>query len=218
MVAFTLVVGNKNYSSWSLRAWLAARQIGLEFDEVLVPLSAPGSKAALLEHSAAGKVPVLKQGDRVVWESIAILEYLAEQRPEAGLWPADAGARAHARSVSAEMHAGFQALRSHMPMNLRSSLPGRGRGPGVAEDIARVCAIWRDCRERFGDAGPFLFGRFTAADAMYAPVATRFRTYAVELDPLCQAYADAVLGLEGYREWHAAALEEPWTIAEDEST
>ena len=216
MAAITLVVGNKNYSSWSLRAWLAARQIGLEFDEVLVRLSEPASKAALLEHSPAGKVPVLKHGGRLVWDSIAILEYLAEQRPQAGLWPAEDGARALARSVAAEMHAGFQALRSHMPMNLRASLPGRGRGPGVADDILRICRIWRDCREGFGAAGPFLFGHFTAADAMYAPVATRFRTYAVELDPVCQAYADAVLALPACREWHAAALDEPWTIADDE--
>lgn len=216
MSSITLVIGNKNYSSWSLRAWLAVRATGVDFDEELVRLSEPGSREALLAHSPAGKVPVLKDGARVVWDSLAILEYLAETRPEAGLWPADAEARARARSVSAEMHSSFAALRSHMPMNLRRSLPGRGRGAGVADDIARICAIWRDCRERFGQAGPFLFGAFTGADAMYVPVATRFRTYAVELDPVSAAYADAVLTLPAFQEWHTAALEEPWVIAEDE--
>jgi glutathione S-transferase len=213
---FTLVVGNKNYSSWSLRGFLVARAAGVFFDETLVRLSEPGSKRELLAHSPAGKVPVLKHGERVVWDSLAIVEYLAEIRPDAGLWPADSAARAHARSIAAEMHAGFQALRGHMPMNLRKSLPGRGRGRDVADDIERVRAIWRDCRTRFGADGPFLFGRFSAADAMYTPVATRFRTYAVELDENSQAYVDAVLARPDFLEWHAAALEEPWVIGEDE--
>jgi glutathione S-transferase len=139
MSAFTLVVGNKNYSSWSLRGFLAARAAGVAFDEALVRLSEPGSKDELLKHSPAGKVPVLKHGDRVIWDSLAIIEYLAEVRPQAGLWPADPGARAHARSVAAEMHAGFGALRAAMPMNLRKSLPGKGRGRDVAEDIERIC-------------------------------------------------------------------------------
>jgi glutathione S-transferase len=216
MSEYTLIVGNKNYSSWSLRGWLAAKQSGIEFEEIVVRLSEPALRPELLEHSPSGLVPVLKHRDRVIWESLAIIEYLAEQREEARLWPADDGARAFARSVSAEMHAGFRALRSSMPMNLRKSLPGKGRGPGVAEDIERICQIWRECRARFGGDGPFLFGHFTGADAMYAPVATRFRTYAVELDPTCQAYADAVLALPAYRGWHAAALEEPWIIPEDE--
>jgi glutathione S-transferase len=213
---FTLVVGNKNYSSWSLRGFLAARAAGVAFDEVLVRLSEPGSKRELLKHSPAGKVPVLKHGERVIWDSLAIIEYLAEIRPDAGLWPADAAARAHARSIAAEMHAGFQALRAHMPMNLRKTLPGKGRDRDVAEDIERVRAIWRDCRTRFGAGGPFLFGRFSGADAMYTPVATRFRTYAVELDQDSQAYVDAVLARPDYLEWHEAALEEPWVIREDE--
>ncbi|HZA67822.1 MAG TPA: glutathione S-transferase family protein [Geminicoccaceae bacterium] len=216
MSAFTLVVGNKSYSSWSLRGWLAARAAGVPFDEVLIRLSEPGSKAKLLEHSPAGRVPVLKHGERTVWDSLAIIEYLAEVCPQAGLWPTDPAARAHARSISAEMHAGFQALRSHMPMNLRKSLPGKGRGRDVAEDVERICAIWSDCRARFGAGEPFLFGRFTAADVMYTPVATRFRTYAVELDDVCQAYVDAVLARPDFLEWHAAALEEPWVIEEDE--
>jgi glutathione S-transferase len=214
--AFTLVVGNKNYSSWSLRGFLAARCAGVPFDEVLVRLSQPGTKRQLLQHSPAGKVPALKHGDRVIWDSLAIIEYLAEIRPEAGLWPADAGARAHARSIAAEMHAGFSALRAAMPMNLRKSLPGRGRGRDVEDDIERICALWADCRARYGSGGPFLFGDFCAADVMYTPVATRFRTYAVALDDVCQAYVDAVLARPDYLDWHAAALEEPWVIPEDE--
>ena len=216
MSELTLVVGNKNYSSWSLRGWLAAKQSGIPFEEVVVRLSDPALRPELVKHSPSGLVPVLKHRERVIWESLAIIEYLAEQRPDARLWPADDGARAFARSVSAEMHAGFRALRSKMPMNLRKSLPGKGRGPGVAENIERVCKIWCECRGRFGAGGPFLFGHLTGADAMYAPVATRFRTYAVEFDPVCRAYVDAVLALPAYREWHAAALEEPWIIAEDE--
>jgi glutathione S-transferase len=216
MREFTLVIGNKNYSSWSLRGFLAARLADVPFDEVLVRLSEPGSKDQLLRHSPAGKVPVLKHGARVIWDSLAIIEYLAEIRPDAGLWPADLAARAHARSICAEMHSGFQALRARMPMNLRRSLPGKGRGRDVDDDIARVCAIWADCRARYGAEGPFLFGQFSAADVMYTPVATRFRTYAVELDDLCQDYADAVLTRPDYLAWHEAALEEPWVIPEDE--
>jgi glutathione S-transferase len=211
VASFTLVVGNKNYSSWSLRPWLAMRQAGIAFDEVVIPLYRADSKAALLRHSPAGKVPALKDGSRTVWDSLAIMEYLAESFPAAGLWPNDAAARALARSISADMHAGFLALRTAMPMNLREHLPGRERG-GAAADIERVTAIWRDCRARFGDGGPFLFGAFSIADAMYAPVATRFRTYGVKLDPICQAYADAVLALPAFLEWQAAAREEPWVI------
>jgi glutathione S-transferase len=214
--AFLLVVGNRNYSSWSLRGFLAARAAGVAFDEVLVRLSEPGSRAELLRHSPAGKVPVLKHGERTVWDSLAIVEYLAEVHPEAGLWPADAGARAHARAISAEMHSGFSALRARMPMNLRKSLPGKGRGRDVEGDIERICALWRDCRATYGAGGPFLFGRFCAADVMYTPVATRFRTYAVELDEPSQAYVDAVLARPDYLDWHEAALEEPWVIPGDE--
>ncbi|HEX5796258.1 MAG TPA: glutathione S-transferase family protein [Geminicoccaceae bacterium] len=217
MAEFTLIVGNKNYSSWSLRGWLAARLAGIDFEEQLVRLSEPGSRRALLAHSPAGKVPVLKHGPRVIWDSLAIVEYLAEQRPAAGVWPGPADARALARSIAAEMHGGFQALRSHMPMNLRKCLPGKGRGPGVQADIARIGAIWQDCRQRFGQGGPFLFGAASAADGMYAPVATRFRTYGVELDPTCQAYVDAVLAWPAFLAWQEEAVAEPWIIPEDEA-
>ena len=213
---FTLVIGNKNYSSWSLRGFLAARAAGVAFDEVLVRLSEPGSRDELLKHSPSGKVPVLKHGAHAIWDSLAIIEYLAEIRPDAGLWPADPAARAHARSICAEMHSGFRALRARMPMNLRKSLPGKGRGRDVALDIERILAIWTDCRARYGALGPFLFGRFCAADVMYTPVAARFRTYVVELDDVSQAYVDAVLLRPDFVEWHEAALEEPWVIPEDE--
>jgi glutathione S-transferase len=212
VASLTLVVGNKRYSSWSLRPWLAMRQAGIAFDEIVIPLYRAESKAALLAHSPAGKVPVLVHGDRAVWDSLAIMEYLAESVPQAGLWPADPEARALARSISAEMHAGFAALRAGMPMDLREHRRGQGRSEAVAADIERVSAIWRDCRTRFGAGGPFLFGAFSAADAMYAPVATRFRTYGVALDPVCEAYADAVLVLPAFLEWQAAAQEEPWII------
>jgi len=216
MSTCTLIIGNRNYSSWSLRGWLAVSQSGIDFETELVRLSEPGSHAALLGHSPAGRVPVLRHAKRVVWDSLAIIEYLAELCPDAGLWPADADARATARSISAEMHAGFAALRAAMPMNLRKTLLGKGRAPGVAEDIERIGAIWREARGRFGHGGPFLFGRYSAADAMYTPVATRFRTYGVALDPACQAYVDAVLAWPAFLAWQAAALEEPWMIPEDE--
>jgi glutathione S-transferase len=212
LATLTLIVGNKRYSSWSLRPWLALRQAGIAFEEVVIPLYQAGSKEALLARSPAGKVPVLAHGERTVWDSLAILEYLAESFPAAGLWPQDATARALARSVAAEMHAGFAALRAGMPMDLKEHRPGRQRSQAVDADIERVTAIWRDCRTRFGAGGPFLFGAFSAADAMYAPVATRFRTYGVALDPVCQAYADALLDLPAFLEWQRAARQEPWVI------
>lgn len=156
MSEFTLIIGNKNYSSWSLRPWLAMKVAGITFEEVVIPLRQPETAAAITRHSPAGKVPILKHGARVLWESIAILEYLAEMLPNERLWPADVAARAHARVISAEMHAGFQALRSNMPMDVRTSKPGRGMNPDVAKDIARITDIWHDCRARFGGEGPFL--------------------------------------------------------------
>ena len=216
MSTCTLIIGNRNYSSWSLRGWLAVSQSGIDFETELVRLSEPGSQAVLLRHSPAGRVPVLRHGERVVWDSLAIIEYLAERCPNAGLWPADADARAMARSIAAEMHAGFAALRANMPMNLRKGLPGKGRGPGVAADIERIGAIWREARSRFGQGRPFLFGPYCSADAMYTPVAARFRTYGVTLDPACQAYADAALAWPAFLAWQQEALEEPWIIPEDE--
>jgi glutathione S-transferase len=214
MSGLVLVVGNKNYSSWSLRAWLAMKVLGLAFEEQRVSLYVEGAKERLLGYSPAGKVPILIDGARHVWDSLAILEYLAESHPT--LWPAAAGARALARSISAEMHSGFAALRQHMCMNIRKRLPGKGRTPETLADVARIVAMWSDCRARFGAGGPFLFGGFTAADAMYAPVVLRFRTYEVELPPACRSYADAVLALPALGEWINAAEREAETLAQFE--
>jgi glutathione S-transferase len=205
---FTLILGSKNYSSWSLRAFLAMKQTGAPFDELVIRLDQPTTRAEILRVSPSGRVPALKDGELVVWDSLAVGEYLAEKFPSAGLWPADAAARAVARSVSAEMHSGCQALRQNMPMNIRRRAPGVGRAPGVEEDIARIFAIWRECRARFGAGGPFLFGRQTLADAMYAPVATRFVTYEVALDDAARAYVDALHALPAMKEWIEAARNE----------
>ena len=214
MSGVVLVVGNKNYSSWSLRPWLAMKQLGLEFEERRVSLYVPGAKEQLLGYSPAGKVPILIDGERRIWDSLAILEYLAESHPS--LWPAAPAARALARSISAEMHSGFAALRQHMSMNIRKRHPGKGRTPESLADIARIIAMWSDCRTRFGAGGPFLFEAFGAADAMYAPVVLRFRTYAVELPPPCRAYADAVLELPALREWMDAAEREAESLPQFE--
>ncbi len=212
----TLVIGNKNYSSWSLRAYLALRQSGLPFAEQLIGLHEPDHQQRLLAISPAGRVPVLLHDGLVIWDSLAIIEYLAELAPAAGLWPAEPAARAEARSIAAEMHSSFAALRSNMPMNLRKSLLGRGQGPGVAADLARIRTLWRDARARFGRDGRCLFGAWSAADAMYAPVVTRLVTYGVALDAGSQAYVDAVMAWPALQEWRTAALAEPWIVPEDE--
>jgi glutathione S-transferase len=197
-----LVIGNYNYSSWSLRAWLALKVFALPFDVVRIPLYGPGAKDELLKHSPAGKVPILKDGDAVVWDSLAILEYLAEKNPR--VWPADPRERARARSISAEMHSGFPSLRNHMSMNVRRRYPGKGRTPEVLAEIRRIDQIWSQAK------GPFLFGPFSAADAMYAPVALRFRTYEVQVSN--RAYLEAVLALPAMQEWIVAAEREAESI------
>lgn len=212
-----LVIGNKLYSSWSLRPWILMRHLGIPFEEVLVPLDRPDTKARILEHSPAGKVPVLVDGVATVWESLAIIDHLADLYPESDVWPREDAARAHARSIAAEMHAGFQKLRAALPMNLGKRYAHRDRGEGVAADVARVVAVWREARTRFGAGGPFLFGKaFGAADAMYAPVVTRLDTYSWPVDPDTRAYMDAVLALPAFVAWRDAALEEEWVIAHDE--
>ena len=216
MADFKLIIGNKNYSSWSLRGWLAAKQAGIAFDETVINLGDPDYKQQLRQHSEAAKVPVLIHGDRLIWDSLAIIEYLAEINPKAGFWPDDQGARARARSVAAEMHSSFGAVRGAMPMNLRKKLPGKGRAAGVDEDIRRITEIWRDCRGQYRDQGDFLFGSWTAADTMFAPVVTRFRTYEVDLDDISQAYADAVLNTDWFKAWETDALNEAWVVAMDE--
>jgi len=208
MDRLTLVIGNKNYSSWSLRPWLVLRHSGIPFEEVRIPLYRPDSAAPLARWSPSGLVPVLHDGAVKVWDSLAICEYLNERFPEQGLWPTDPAARAVARSVSAEMHAGFSSLRQAMPMNCRGHFPGRGRTPECVKDIERVVALWNECRARYGAGGDFLFGRFSIADAMYAPVALRFRIYEVELDGAARAYAETLLSLPAMIEWVAAGVSE----------
>lgn len=205
-MAYTLVIGNKNYSSWSLRPWLAMRVAGIPFDEIRIPLYLSGSKEQILRYSPAGKVPVLVTPEGTVWESLAILEFLADRHPEATLWPADPVARARARAVSTEMHGGFAALRSNLGMNLRKIFPDHPVTPEVLADIARVQALWNDCLDRSG--GPFLFGTFSNADAMFAPVVTRFLTYSVKTDAASARYLATVRALPAMNEWYAAALQE----------
>jgi glutathione S-transferase len=212
----TLVIGNKLYSSWSLRPWLLLKQLGIAFDEVLIPLDQPDTKEKIRAHSPAGKVPILIEGDIAVWESIAIMDHVGETFDDAEVWPRDPHARAVARSVAAEMHAGFAGLRSACPMNLGKRFGERDRGAAVARDVARISEIFREARGRFGAGGPFLFGAFSAADAMYAPVVTRLDTYAVAVDPVSRDYMDAVLALPAYRAWLEAALKEPWVLLQDE--
>jgi glutathione S-transferase len=212
MADITIYLGNKNYSSWSLRPWLALKQTGAAFTEELIPLSEAATRSTILRYSPSGRVPALKHNGLTVWDSLAICEYLAEAFPKVHLWPKDKAARAVARAVSAEMHSGFAALRNHLPMNMRSSFPNRGVTPDVQADINRVTAIWRDCRKRFGEGGPFLFGGFSNADAMYAPVVSRFRTYKVELEAEAQAYTDAIWALPALQEWLTAAKNEPMII------
>lgn len=209
MKELTLVVATKNYSSWSLRPYLALAHTGQPFREVVVPLGAPDTATTIAKYSPSGRVPALLHGELVIWDSLAICEYLAELFPQARLWPEDAAVRAVARSVTAEMHSSFAALRNNMPMNLRARRPGEGMAPGVAEDISRITSLWRECRSRHGQGGPFLFGAFSIADAFYAPVVTRFVTYGVELDAVCGAYRDAVLALPTLKTWTQAALGEP---------
>jgi glutathione S-transferase len=210
MSRLTLVIGNKNYSSWSLRPWLALRMARLDFEELRIGLYQDGSREQILRHSPAGQVPVLRDGDVTVWDSLAICEYAAELAPHAGLWPGDRAARAHARSISAEMHAGFAPLRNALPMNVRVSGAQLAQppSPAVQADIARITAIFEDCRARHGADGAYLFGAFTIADAMFAPVATRFRSYSVPLPPRSQAYVDALCSLAPMREWIAAGAAE----------
>ncbi|HUG61432.1 MAG TPA: glutathione S-transferase family protein [Methylomirabilota bacterium] len=211
-----LVIANTNYSTWSLRAWLAAKATGLPFDEALIDIDAPDTAERIREYSPGGRLPVLVDGPVTVWDSLAIVEYLAEIAPTAGLWPEERTARALARSIVAEMHAGFQALRSHYPMNIRRPVAARPATPAVAAEVDRICAIWRDARARFGTGGPFLFGSFTVADAFFAPVASRFRTYAVPLGRVESAYLEAIHAHPAMIEWRERARAETWVVPSDE--
>ena len=204
----TLVIGDKNLSSWSLRPWLTLRQADIPHKEHLVRLDRPGTKSEIAKYSPSGRVPCLIDGDIAIWDSLAIAEYLAEKFPEKGLWPADPKARAVARSVSAEMHSGFQALRSFWPMNFtREGM--RHMTYGIEGDIGRIAGIWETCRRDFGQDGPFLFGRFSIADAMYAPVVSRFQTYGpVALPQLAEEWRAMMWSLPAMREWGEGARAE----------
>jgi len=211
-----LIIANKNYSSWSLRPWLAMKVAGIPFEETLISLDAADFKSRLAALSGAGKVPVLIDGATRVWESLAILEYLAEKMPGAALWPNDPVARAHARAIASEMHAGFLPLRRQLPMNVRRPVMPRALDVDAAADVARIDAIWNECRARFGSGGPYLYGAFGAADAMYAPVVWRFHTYAVAVSAAAATYMRALMALPAWNEWREAARQEPWVLPHDE--
>jgi len=212
-MSLTLVIGNKNYSSWSMRPWVALRAAGIPFEEVVIPLyTGAADKQRILDVTRSGKVPALRDGDLVVWDTLAIIEYVAERFPEAGLWPQDRAMRAHARSVSAEMHSSFGALRRECGMNLHRPVRAKQLSDDALADIARIQEMWTDCRTRYGAQGPFLFGAFSGADAMYAPVVHRFRTYDVAVSPVVKVYMDTMQALPAFREWTAEALAETLVI------
>jgi glutathione S-transferase len=217
-MALKLVIGNKNYSSWSMRPWLALRAGNIPFEEVLIPLyTGDADKQRILSFTRSGKVPVLVDGDVTVWDSLAIIEYLAERFPEARLWPEDRARRAHARSISAEMHSGFAALRNECGMNLHRPVRAIALSSEARADIGRVQQIWSECRERYAKFGPFLFGAFGGADAMFAPVVHRFRTYAIAGAPEVQAYMDSMMALPAFQDWTRAALAETMIIEKVEN-
>ena len=208
-----LVIGNKNYSSWSMRPWLALRANQIPFEEILISLySGEADKQRILDFTRSGKVPALVDGDITVWDSLAIIEYAAERFPEARLWPEDRAARAHARSISAEMHSGFMALRNECGMNLHRPVKAIALSPDARANIARIEQIWTECRQRYGKSGPFLFGAFSGADAMFAPVVHRFRTYAIEVAPETAGYMKTMMGLPAFQEWTSAGLAETIVI------
>ncbi|MEZ4333036.1 MAG: glutathione S-transferase family protein [Myxococcota bacterium] len=215
-MTFEIVIASKNYSSWSLRAWLALEQTGAAYTERLVSTGDPDWHDQVRRLSPSGKVPLLRDGELEIHDSLAIVEFLHERFPAAGLWPPAEGARAFARSVAAEMHSSFHALRASMPMDIQADEPGRGTTPEALADADRIQAIWRECRERFGSAsgGPFLFGPFTAADCFYAPVVFRFRAYHVPLDATARAYCDALVAEPKVAKWVAAARREPRVYAQ----
>ncbi|HEX7109607.1 MAG TPA: glutathione S-transferase family protein [Aestuariivirga sp.] len=216
MAKLNLVIGNKNYSSWSLRPWLAMTMAGIDFDETLILLDTPDTKKQIAEHSNAGRVPILRHGNTAIWETLAILEYLAETFPEKNLWPTAKAARAMARAVSNEMHAGFSGLRNACPMNLRRPPKPIALSEEIRADIARIEEIWRDCRQGYGQGGEFLFGSFSIADAMFAPVAARFETYAIAVSADTRAYMDALFATPAFQKWKSAALKETWILPHDE--
>lgn len=216
MTNLTLVIGNKNYSSWSLRPWLLLKQFDLPFEEIRIPLYQAESKQAIQKRSPSGMVPTLINGDITVWDSLAICEYVQDLFPALSMWPRDRDTRAIARAVSAEMHSGFMAVRSHMPMNCKKSFPGKGLNAESEPQVQRITQIWRECRSKYAKDGPLLFGGFSIADAMFAPVAIRFNTYQVELDEVCAAYVSAILALPAMKQWISEACKESEVLSQFE--
>jgi glutathione S-transferase len=217
-MALKLIIGNKNYSSWSMRPWLALRANQIAFEEVFIPLyTGDADKRRILGFTQSGKVPALLDGDVTIWDSLAIIEYAAERFPQTRLWPEDRASRAHARSISAEMHSGFAALRNECGMNLHRPVGAVTLSADARADIARIQQIWIDCRECYGKSGPFLFGAFGGADAMFAPVVHRFRTYAIEVAPEARGYMDTMMSLPAFQEWTRAGLAETLVIEKFET-
>ena len=214
MAPLTLVIGNKNYSSWSLRAWLFMKHAGIAFDEVVIALDTASTHEEIEKYGPSGRVPVLRHGELTVWDSLAICEYVAELIGTG--WPQERAARAVARAVCAEMHSGFNNLRTLWPMNARARRRRSAMMPALAADIERIDELWCDCRRRFGHAGPWLFGEYSIADAMYAPVVLRFNTYGARISETVRWYMASVLEDGALQQWLAAAKQEPWTIAADE--
>ena len=212
-MALTLVIGNKNYSSWSMRPWMALKAAGIAFDEIVIPLyTGDADKQRILDVTRSCKVPALIDGDVTVWDSLAIIEYAAERFPDARLWPQNVAARAHARSISAEMHSGFMALRNECGMNIHRPIRSKSLSDDAKANIARIQQIWTECRAQHGGQGPYLFGSFSGADAMFAPVVHRFRTYAIDVAPPVRAYMETMLANAAFQEWTSAALAEALVI------
>ena len=215
-----LVIANKAYSSWSLRPWILMKMLGIPFTEYVIPLDTPEFRPRVDAYHAGSTVPILVDGDVTVWESLAIMDYLAERFPDKAVWPQDRKARAFARTIASEMHAGFRGLRQACPMNVRKIHPAKQRGEAVDKDVARITHLWNKALANYGKPsgqGPFLFGAFSAADAMFAPVVTRLATFSITVDATSQAYCEAVLGSPAFRQWHEDAMAEPWVVAHDEA-
>lgn len=215
-MSLTLVIANKCYSSWSFRPWIVMRQLGIPFEEVMVPLAEPSTRDALLAHTPSAKAPCLHDGDLTVWDSLSIIEYLAESFPEHAIWPRDRRARAEARSLAAEMHAGFMELRALLPMNMRRKVQRLELTAGAVADVARLEQAFAHAREHFGRGGDFLLGEFSAADGMLAPVVNRLHVYDVPVAPTTRTYMDRMMALPAWQDWSAQAAAEPWTIAKYE--
>jgi glutathione S-transferase len=211
-MTLTLVIANKAYSSWSFRPWIVMRHFGIDFKEIVIPMAQETTRAEMLRFAPTGKCPSLQDGDIEIWDSLAIIEYLAETFPGHPIWPRNPKARAHARALAAEMHSGFMQLRSHLPMNMRRTPASRDLPPDVSADIARIEAAFANARQSFGAGGAFLFGEFSAADAMFAPVVNRLHIYAVPVTQLTRAYMDAMMALPAFARWQVEAEAEPWHI------